>query len=102
MVKEMPWPGGLDEESNFFKSGKTAACSRWTQQLENLKTTWLLKKELGIPFLFLSGGENTIHRRLGGKLGCCMSLCIEEHDALSAFSQPLLSVSKAVRDDMGF
>ena len=72
------------------------------QQLENLKTTWLLKKELGIPFLFLSGGENTIHRRLGGRLGCCMYLCTYEHDALSAYFQPLLSVTKQIRDEMGF
>ncbi len=72
------------------------------QQLENLRITNLLKKELGIPFLFLSGGESSIHRRLGMMLGCCMHLCVYEHDVRSTYGQPLLYVSKAIRDDMGF
>ncbi len=72
------------------------------EQIENLRITNLLKKELGIPFLFLSGGVSEIHRRLGMKLGNCMQLCVYEHDALSTFPQPLLSVSKMIRDDLGF
>ena len=63
-------------------------------QMENLKTVDLLKRELGAPFLFLSGGECNILRRLGIKLGCCMALCVYEHDALSTPGQPLLSVMK--------
>ena len=63
-------------------------------QMENLKTVDLLKRELGAPFLFLSGGECSILRRLGIKLGCCMALCVFEHDALSTPGQPLLSVMK--------
>lgn len=65
-------------------------------QMENLKTVDLLKRELGAPFLFLSGGECSILRRLGIKLGCCMALCVYEHDALSTPGQPLLSVMKQV------
>lgn len=72
------------------------------QQIENLRITNILKKELGIPFLFLSVGVSEIHRRLGMKLGNCMQLCVYEHDALSTFPQPLLSVSKIIRDDLGF
>jgi 3-dehydroquinate dehydratase len=72
------------------------------QQLENLRITDLLKRELGAPFLFLSGGECTLHRRLGIKLGCCMALCVYEHDALSTPPQPLLSVMKTVRDTIDF
>jgi len=73
------------------------------QQLDNLKTNLVLKETLGAPFLFLSGGQETsIHRRLGMHLGCCMCLCVYEHDALSTFFQPLLSIAKQVRDDMGF
>jgi len=78
------------------------AAENMEQQIENLRITNLLKQELGIPFLFLSGGECTIHRRLGMKLGCCMHLCVYEHDVRSTFSQPLLSVSKVIRDDLGF
>jgi len=72
------------------------------QQLENLRITDLLKRELGAPFLFLSGGMSSIHRRLGIKLGCCMALCVYEHDANSTAAQPLLSVIKKVRDDIDF
>ncbi|MBQ7768317.1 MAG: type I 3-dehydroquinate dehydratase [Oscillospiraceae bacterium] len=72
------------------------------QQLENLRITDLLKRELGAPFLFLSGGECSIHRRLGIKLGCCMSLCVYEHDALSTPAQPLLTTMKTVRDTIDF
>ena len=54
------------------------------------------------PFLFLSGGECSIHRRLGIKLGCCMSLCVYEHDAISTPAQPLLSTMKTVRDTIDF
>lgn len=72
------------------------------QQIENLRITDLLKRELGAPFLFLSCGENSIHRRLGIKLGCCMSLCVYEHDALSTPMQPLLSIMKLVRDAIDF
>lgn len=72
------------------------------QQIENLRITDLLKRELGAPFLFLSCGESSIHRRLGIKLGCCMSLCVYEHDALSTPSQPLLQTMKNIRDFLDF
>lgn len=72
------------------------------QQIENLRITNLLKNELGAPFLFLSGGECSIHRRLGGHLGNCMTLCVYEHDALSTPAQPLLQIMKTVRDDLDF
>ena len=70
------------------------------QQIETLRITDLLKRELGAPFLFLSGGECSLHRRLGMHLGCCMSLCVYEHDVNSTSSQPLLRTMKTVRDDL--
>ena len=70
------------------------------QQMENLRITTLLKKELGAPFLFLSGGECSLHRRLGMKLGCCMGLCVYEHDEFSTPAQPLLSTLKLMRDEL--
>lgn len=78
------------------------AADTMEQQIENLRITNLLKQELGKPFLFLSGGVSTIHRRLGMKLGCCMALCVYEHDALSTASQPLLSTMKTIRDSIDF
>ena len=72
------------------------------QQLENLRITRLLKKELDAPFLFLSGGVCSLHRRLGLKLGCSMALCVYEHDAYSTANQPLLSTMKTIRDNIDF
>ncbi len=67
------------------------------QQIENLRITHLLKKELSVPFLFLSGGECAIHRRIGIHLGCCMALCVYEHDEFSTPVQPLLSEMNRIR-----
>ena len=67
------------------------------QQIENLRTTDLLKRELGAPFLFLSVGECRLHRRLGITLGCCMSLCVYEHDARSTPEQPLLTTMQTLQ-----
>lgn len=72
------------------------------QQIENLRITNLLKNELDIPFLFLSGGECSLHRRLGIKLGCCMSLCVYEHHVQSTAEQPLFSTMKLIRDSIDF
>lgn len=70
------------------------------QQIENLKIVNLLKENLKIPFLFLSGGECHILRRIGGELGCCMYLCVQEYDNLATKAQPLLKNLKAIRDNM--
>lgn len=78
------------------------AADNMEQQIENLRITDLLKRKLEAPFLFLSGGECSLHRRLGMKLGCCMSLCVYEHDSLSTPAQPLLSTMKTVRDAIDF
>lgn len=70
------------------------------EQLENLKIINMLKKSLKIPFLFLAGGECRILRRIGGELGCCMYLCVQEYDELATPVQPLLKHVKAIRDNM--
>ena len=70
------------------------------QQIENLKIINLLKQDLKIPFLFLCGGECHLVRRIGGELGCCMYLCVYEHDELATPVQPLLKNVKAIRDNM--
>lgn len=75
-----------------------AAAKTMEQQLENLRITNLLKKELGAPFLFLSNGECSLHRKLSLRLGCCMALCVYEHDTQSTAVQPLLSTMKMIRD----
>lgn len=70
------------------------------QQLENLKMINMLKEKLDVPFLFLSGGECKILRRIGGELGCCMYLCVYEYDNFATPLQPLLKKVKAIKDNM--
>lgn len=70
------------------------------EQIENLRIANLLKKNLGIPFLFLSSGECKILRRIGGELGCCMYLCVYEHDNRSTPEQPLLKNIISIRENM--
>ena len=67
------------------------------QELENLKMINMLKEKLDIPFLFLSGGECKMLRRVGGEVGACMYLCVYEHDSFSTLTQPLLSDVKLIR-----
>ncbi|MBQ9915118.1 MAG: type I 3-dehydroquinate dehydratase [Clostridia bacterium] len=76
------------------------AATTMEEQLENLKIIHLLKENLQIPFLFLAGGECRIHRRIGGEIGSCMYLCVNEYDDLATPQQPLLSQVKAIRNNM--
>lgn len=66
------------------------------QQLENLRITHLLKQELKTPFLFLSGGECAIHRRIGPMLGCCMYLCSLDDSVEPKPVQPMLRKTKQI------
>lgn len=68
------------------------------EQVENLRIITLLRENLKIPFLFLTGGECLISRRVGGTLGNCMSLCVHEYDRFSTSSQPLLADMKLLRE----
>lgn len=70
------------------------------QQLENLKIINRLREELGSPFLFLSNGECSILRRIGGRLGCCMYLCVCEYDELATPQQPLISELELLRNEI--
>ncbi len=59
--------------------------------MENLETILALRRELKIPFLFLCGGSRCrLLRMIGPTLGCCMWLCVTEHDELATKTQPLL------------
>lgn len=61
------------------------------EELKNLEICDLLKKELKIPFLFLSGGKyNKLHRNIGPALGNCMWLCFSTYDEFTYPGPPLL------------
>ena len=62
------------------------------EELENLEICHLLKKELKVPFLFLSSGKYCkLHRTIGPALGVCMWLCFREYDETTYQGPPLLS-----------
>ena len=77
-----------------------AGASDVAEELENLRIITLLKESLKIPFLFLSTGQCGLLRRVGGKLGCCMYLCVYERDSLASPAQPLLRDMKLIRARM--
>lgn len=73
------------------------------EEFENIKITRMLKKELKVPFLFLSGGTHfKMHRMLSPFFGGCMWLCVQHHYPGSTPSQPVLKSVKAVRDNFDF
>ena len=71
------------------------------EEAENIRITSLLKKELNIPFLFLSGGSHCkIHRLVSPMLGSCMSLCVWQYDELATKIQPPLHFVRYITDHM--
>ena len=62
------------------------------EELKNLEICNLLKKELKVPFLFLSGGKcSYLHRTIGPALGVNMWLCFREYDETTYAGPPLLA-----------
>ena len=62
------------------------------EELKNLDICRLLKQELKVPFLFLSGGKYSyLHRTIGPALGVNMWLCFREYDEKTYAGPPLLS-----------
>lgn len=69
------------------------------EELKNLEICALLKKELKVPFLFLSGGKyNKLHRNIGPALGVCMWLCFREYDDFTYPGPPLLENVLKIRE----
>jgi 3-dehydroquinate dehydratase len=69
------------------------------EQIENLRICNLLKQELKVPFLFLSGGTHTnLHRTIGPALGVSMWLCFREKDEYSYDGPPLLEQVVKIKD----
>ena len=91
----------LEQQSRGVDIVKFVTGTENEEQLwENFNTIKLLKKELKVPFLFLSNGPYCkMHRVLGPYFGVCMWLCVQQYDALSSRDQPLLrSMSEIVRN----
>lgn len=71
--------------------------------MENIKTSMELKKELKIPFLFLSTGPYCkLHRHIGPYFGSCMWLCVPEYYPTSTKDQPLLRNLKTIKNNIEY
>ena len=69
------------------------------EELELLRASKLLKRELGIPFLLLCGGKQyRLLRMIGPMLGSCMWLTVAEYDAFATPMQPLCRAIRALAD----
>ena len=68
------------------------------QLYSNFEINAMLTRQIEQPVLFLSGGECRIMRRIGGALGCCMYLCVQEYDSYATAVQPLLRDVKTITD----
>ncbi len=67
--------------------------------LKNFETSARLTRELGIPSLFLCGGDEcTLHRRAAQLIMNTLYLCIVEIDECCTAAQPLLRIAKALVD----
>ena len=80
-----------------------AAGNTEAEEMENLRITTLLKEELDIPFLFLSGGKHCkIHRTIGPMLGCNMWLTTQKHDEHSVAAQPVCRAIRIIADNFNY
>lgn len=69
--------------------------------LENICTCMNLKHLISKPYLYLANGKFcNLLRQIGGKLGCCMYLCVERYTKNSSKEQPLLRSMRMIRDLM--
>lgn len=87
----------LEQQSRGADIVKMVTGSDTEEELmTNLNTIQALKRELKVPFLFLSGGPYCkIHRMFGPYFGVCMWLCVQKYDTFSSKEQPVL---RAVRN----
>ncbi|MBQ7565935.1 MAG: type I 3-dehydroquinate dehydratase [Oscillospiraceae bacterium] len=69
---------------------------------ENLRLCALLKTELEIPYLFLSGKRSMVLRRVGPMLGACCWLCRLGDEESATKAQPILRRVKAIRDNFEY
>ncbi len=80
-----------------------AGASSEAEEMENLRITSLLKKELSCPFIFLAAGTHAkIHRMIGPMLGCFGIFAVYEHDENAVPTQPTVAAARAVVDHFDY
>ncbi len=69
--------------------------------IKNIEICAGLKCEIDCEYLYLANGEYCrLLRQIGGKLGCCMYLCVVRYGGVYSKEQTLLRSQKSIRDNM--
>lgn len=81
---------------------KIVTCANTEEQLlDNFSMMVRMKKELKVPFLFLSNGAHCkLQRIVGPYFGSCMVLCMYEYENHTSREQPVLRSAKLVMDNI--
>ncbi len=70
---------------------------------EAMKSTVLVSRELGVPFLHICMGQpGKLHRSIGPFLGSCFGLCVQNYTPASLKDKPLLRAQRAVMQNLDF
>ena len=80
-------------------------CESEQKMIEHIQTISILKRELGVPFLYLTSGPRKyagLIRQIGPCFGVCMYLCVANHAKGATPLQPKLRCVKKVRDNIIF
>ncbi len=73
------------------------------EEMENLRITAMLKRELSVPFIFLAAGTHAkILRMIGPMLGCFGIFAVYEHDEKAVSTQPTVAAARAVLDHFDY
>ncbi len=81
---------------------KIVTCAHTEEQLlTNFNTMVSMKKELKVPFLFLSNGAHCkLQRIVGPYFGNCMVLCMYAYENHNSREQPILRSARLVMDNI--
>lgn len=96
----------LDHCDQLIRRGadmvKIAMCAFDEDQMDEVfRTTRLMKRQLGVPFLHVCMGQyGKLHRMLSPVLGSMMALCMQDYMTVSNKEQPLLRAAHTVYDNL--
>lgn len=81
---------------------KVVTCANTEDELmSNFEAMRMMRRELKIPFLFLSNGAHCkLQRIIGPYFGSCMVLCMHEYANHNSREQPILRSAKLVMDNI--
>ncbi|MDI9497163.1 MAG: type I 3-dehydroquinate dehydratase [Bacillota bacterium] len=71
------------------------------EALEAMRSTVVVSRALGVPFLHICmGPHGKLHRAIGPKLGSCFALCVQRYTPAGHKDKPLLRAEKAVLENL--